>query len=494
MLVREILQKLEFGNPVAEYDRGLPNYFFVTDAFRYLISGKVDIIAGDKGTGKTAIYQHLSQFYSKVPELSGVEVISGFNSVGEPIFRRLGDEEKLTDGQYVTLWKMYFLSLVGNWLLKKPRSGSSAAMKNLEALLSKVDLLSTDDGAANVFLRLMKWLRNNATPKAIGMDVSLNEFGIPVFSPKVELGKAADSEKIRPEIISHQEAFSTLNTALKEKKIVVWVVMDRLDEAFVGRPDIETLALRGLIRTFMDLREFENICLKLFVRNDLFRKITKDGFVNLTHVSARKREIVWDDNDLYAMLCQRIRQNEELLRNIGLYRPTEAQLFRALFPDQISQARGHPSTWKWMLSQIRDGNNVKSPRNVIDLCVMAQEEQLRKERRSPVEFTTDGHLIESDALKTAAVRLSKQRIEDTLLAEYGEDVKIAIKAFQNGKSDHTEKSLSELFHISDRLQIGLVIKVLCDIGFLEQVGSGYRVPPIYRAGLNITSGSSNGNG
>ncbi len=46
----EICKKLEFGNPVAEYDGGLPNYFFVTDAFRYLISGKVDIIAGSPPT------------------------------------------------------------------------------------------------------------------------------------------------------------------------------------------------------------------------------------------------------------------------------------------------------------------------------------------------------------------------------------------------------------------------------------------------------------
>ena len=59
MLTRDILQKIEFGNPVAEYDKGLENYFVVTDAFRNLIKGKTDIIAGEKGTGKTAIYQHL---------------------------------------------------------------------------------------------------------------------------------------------------------------------------------------------------------------------------------------------------------------------------------------------------------------------------------------------------------------------------------------------------------------------------------------------------
>ena len=115
--------------------------------------------------------------------------------------------------------------------------------------------------------------------------------------------------------------------------------MDRLDESFVGRPDIEALALRALVRVFLDLRAYDNVCLKLFVRNDLFRKITKDGFVNLTHVSARKKEIVWDDNDLFAMLCQRIRKNDEILRTIGLYRAGDRQLFNAIFPAHVIPAK-----------------------------------------------------------------------------------------------------------------------------------------------------------
>lgn len=488
MLAREILQQIQFGKSVAEFDKGLQNYFFTTDVFLDLVSGDIDVVAGDKGTGKTAIYQHLKQL--QIPELDNIDMISGFNSSGEPIFRQLGDENKLTDGQYVTVWKMYFLSLVGNWLLKKHLGTFSRKMQQVDTLLASVDMLSSDDNAANIFSKLMGWLRNNVTPKAIGVEFGFNEYGIPVLTPKIELG-SEERIKTHPEVISHSDAFSILSDALLEKKIVVWILMDRLDEAFVGRPDIEVPALRALIRTFMDLQAFDNINLKLFVRNDLFRKITKDGFVNLTHVSARKKEIVWDDDDLYAMLCQRIRKNEGLLRAIGLYKPTDKQLFRALFPDQVN-AGGSPNTWKWMLSQIRDGNGVKAPRNIIDLCLIAKEEQLRKERRSSREFISGVSLIESTSLIKAASRLSKLRLEDTLLAEYGDDVKVAIKAFQNGKSDHTEKSLEEIFRISDKLQISLISKVLCDVGFLEQRGDEYLVPPLYRSGLNITRGKANG--
>jgi hypothetical protein len=53
--VKEILHELDLGNSVAEHDEALERYFVETETFRSLISDKGDIIAGDKGTGKTAL-------------------------------------------------------------------------------------------------------------------------------------------------------------------------------------------------------------------------------------------------------------------------------------------------------------------------------------------------------------------------------------------------------------------------------------------------------
>lgn len=488
MEMREILQKLQFGNPVAEFDQKLENYFLVTDIFRSVIAGSVDMIAGDKGTGKTAIYQHLKRSYKNIPELEGVEIIAGFNPSGEPLFRRLGNEEKMTEGQYKTIWKMYFLSLAGNWLLKNFRGQNTPALKKLEALLLKVDLLSADDSAGTIFTHLLDWLHLNATPKSIGMNFTFNEFGIPVFSPKVELGKGNTAEAVAPENISHEETFKILEAALVEKKVILWIVMDRLDEAFVGRPDIEALALRALLRTFMDFQS-NNFYLKLFVRNDLYRKIIHDDFVNLDHVSGRRKEIVWDDEDLLAMLSQRIRNNVELFRTVGINtaQVSDHQLIYTIFPLKVHPGSQSSSSWRWMLNQIRDGNWIKSPRNLIDLCILAQDEQLRREHRNPRKFEVNIPLIEAEALKRAAVRLSKERIEDTLMAEYGEDVKTAIKAFRYGKAEHDEESLALLFGV-DVAAARLYADILHNIGFLETCGELYKVPPIYRPGLNIKLG------
>ena len=80
----------------------------------------------------------------------------------------------------------------------------------------------------------------------------------------------------------------------------------------------ELPALRALFRVFLDLMPFTCVRLKLFVRRDLFRKLTQGGFVNLTHVNARKIEITWDEDDLKNLLCQRVRENREFLAAMAL--------------------------------------------------------------------------------------------------------------------------------------------------------------------------------
>ena len=52
-----LLKTLDIGNSVAEFDTHLQSYFLETQIYSDFISGKYDIISGDKGTGKTAIYR-----------------------------------------------------------------------------------------------------------------------------------------------------------------------------------------------------------------------------------------------------------------------------------------------------------------------------------------------------------------------------------------------------------------------------------------------------
>jgi len=186
--VRDLLLKLELGNSVAESDEALERYFVETKAFRDLISDNADIIAGDKGTGKTALYKILRGRYASIRELNGIEVLAAFNPVGNPVFQRLTEVKGMEEGNYIALWKTYFFSLVSNWLLDLYDGVLTDEMNGLERLLDRTGLSTADDAPETVFSQLMNRLRD-LTPKSASMDVVLTPQGIPILLPKVEFEK-----------------------------------------------------------------------------------------------------------------------------------------------------------------------------------------------------------------------------------------------------------------------------------------------------------------
>jgi hypothetical protein len=341
-----------------------------------------------------------------------------------------------------------------------------------------------------LFSRLTNWIQHLLNPKAAGLEVTFDAFGIPIFTPKLEFSSSDyEIEEIETDFILHDDALHLLNSALAENGITVWVALDRLDEAFVGFPEVEIPALRALLRTYLDLLAFEQIRLKLFIRKDLFRKIIRDRFVNLTHVNARRREIIWDEEDLFTLLCKRIRENGQFLTLLNLQNASDQELFDIMFPKQVDGGERRPITWKWMLSRTRDGNGSISPRNLIDLANKAKEEQSRREQRSPRFYTDGSSLIEPESMKRALTRLSEERVEDTLLAEASKDVAALINAFIGSKVTHNDASIANLFGV-EITQAKAFANTLVDIGFFEQIGELYRIPILYRDGLNVTRGKA----
>jgi hypothetical protein len=101
MLIKDILRELELGSSVAEHDDALEDYFIETETFRALVADQHDTIAGDKGTGKMALYRILQKRYTTL--LEDVEVLAGSNPVGWSVFERLAEGESHSEGQYVTV-------------------------------------------------------------------------------------------------------------------------------------------------------------------------------------------------------------------------------------------------------------------------------------------------------------------------------------------------------------------------------------------------------
>lgn len=487
MLAKDLLKNLNLGNSVAEFDIDLKNHFVETQVFRALISGDVDVIAGDKGTGKTALYTVLKERYRDFEKLANVEVISAFNPAGNPVFQRLAQMPVLQEGQYVTVWKSYTLSLIGNWLLELVSDDKSEKLSVLDALLTKTGLRSPDDSAQTIFTKVVNVIHRFANPKSMELGFSLSEHGMPVISPKVEFDTATKIAS-GPEFVAHEDAFKILDECLAEVGATVWIALDRLDEAFQGYPQIEKAALRALLRTYLDLLEFPHIRMKLFVRKDLFRKVVQGGFVNLTHVNAKRIDIVWDEDDLRSLLCRRIRSDKAFVEALNVDAASDDKLFAAVFPPKVDFGDKKPTTWGWMMSRIRDGNNIKPPRNLIDLVKKAQDAQIRAEDRTGRDYSIGQTVIEADAIRRALRQLSEDRVNDTLLSEAPE-LAPTIELFREGKAEHNLGSISKLLKIGEE-QVRQRIRPLIELGFLEEIGEAFKIPMLYRGGLEITQGKA----
>jgi hypothetical protein len=481
-LIRDLLPKLTVGSSVAEHDDALGRYFVETATYRALVQGEKDIVAGDKGTGKTALFRILQDRYASTPELTDVEVVAAFNPVGNPVFQKLADGDPLPEGEYVGIWKSYAFALAGNWILALNDGAYSHKMQALDEMLSSTGLRSADDTPSTVFSQLINLVRRLVRPSGAEVSITFTPEGIPIVIPRLEF---TNSEQTQVARIDYDRALRLLNDVLTEVDLSLWLVLDRLDEAFQGFPAAEIPALRALFRTYLDLLAYDHLRLKLFVRKDLFRRIIGDGFVNLTHINAQKIEIIWDDEDLFDLLCRRIAENADLVSELGLSDHSREDLFPAVFPEKVDVAERKPTTWNWILSRIRDGNGIKPPRNLIDLVMKAKDAQLRREVREERVYGGEP-LLTGDALKRGLEALSNERVEDTLLAEAGEYAKL-IERFRGGKAEHNLESLAEALGTTVAEAKALVVP-LSDIGFLEAIGHNYKVPMLYRSGLGITQG------
>src|SRR5258708_37987981 len=97
-------------------------------------------------------------------------------------------------------------------------------------------------------------------------------------------------------------------------------MVDRLDEIFPRRSDMEPTALRGLLRA---MRYFASasIRVKVFLRDDMLEQVgsTEDGFTALTHVTVRQADTLrWTEEQILAMVVKRFVTNEPLANFLGI--------------------------------------------------------------------------------------------------------------------------------------------------------------------------------
>lgn len=320
--------------------------------------------------------------------------------------------------------------------------------------------------------------------------------GVPVgIVGRITLAEPTPDER-RAGFISADDLLQLADDALAEAGFDVWVLFDRLDVAFAENHALEANALRSLFRVYLDMLGFSAIKLKIFLRSDIWRAITEEGFREASHIT-RTVNISWNDRSLLNLIVQRLVSNGSLLeftdanRHAILADATKQRTwFDGLVPDQIDSGR-NPKTFEWIVGRVRDGQGIVAPREIIHLMDQTREAQVAAlERGEPAP--EGGAIFGRAAFRDALLPVSKVRLEQTIFAEYPA-FKPFIEKLTSEKTNQSAATLAELWQIAPE-EAQEVADRLVDIGFFEARGPrtdpDYWVPFLYRSALEMVQGTA----
>jgi hypothetical protein len=332
-----------------------------------MFSGDVDVVYGAKGSGKSAIY---SLLFSHEAELRGrgIQVVAGGNPRGTPIFRELVTDPPAGEEEFRGLWKLYFLCLVGQFL----RSSGSVPDSGVKVLrkLEEARLLPPDGRLSGMLRSVMDYVRR---ADSIGIGVEIDKA---TGMPSGVLGKITLREPNfslqEAGLISVDELLRDADSALEKLKLNVWLLLDRLDVVFTESDDLESNAIRGLFRVYLDLQSLKAIDIKIFLRTDIWSRIKykgDQGFREASHIS-RHTTISWSNQSLVNLIVRRFLHNEAIRKAYGADAILADSTKQLKFLGQMLPPQGN---FDWLLSRLRDGSRATAPRELIHFLDCAKK-------------------------------------------------------------------------------------------------------------------------
>jgi hypothetical protein len=496
MSKREVLRDLKVGARVAEEESTeLANYFVETDQWQRIFAGEVDVIYGPKGSGKSAIY---SLLISRTDSLFDrrILVVAGENPRGTPAFRDLVADPPSSEDEFRNLWKLYLVALIGEALREYGISNSPAT--ELFRILSEAKLLEKRASLDGLVRDVLKYVRNIGKAEAVegGLQFDPNSGLVNGVTGRIVF-RAPASDEAKAGLVSVDSLMELANRAAEEADYTVWVLLDRLDVAFADTEDLEKNALRALFRVYLDARQLRRLQFKIFLRTDIWRRITEQGWREASHITGAVT-IKWSRELLLNLVVRRLLQtkilrNEFAVDEDATLKSTEKQseFFYALFPRQVDTGPNKPTTFDWMLSRTRDGSGDTAPRELIHLLTEARGAQLRQLEigQEEPQGTT---IIGPGALREALIPVSEVRLFQTIFAEYPA-MRSWMEKLEGQKTQQTPATLSEIWRV-DQGQAEEISAKLVEIGFFERRGTRdapvYWVPFLYRPALKLVQGAA----
>ena len=491
-----ILKELSIGARIAEEESDeLAGYFVETDQWRRILAGEIDVIYGPKGSGKSAIYSLLISRENALFDRH-ILVVAAENPRGTPAFRDLVTDPPASEEEFRNLWKLYLIVLIGMALRDYDVKNKPATQ--LYGTLETAGFLEKRASLQSLVRDALAYVRNFAKAESVegGLEIDPLTGFVKGIKGKITFRTPSASEA-KAGFQSVDQLLELSNAALEEAQISIWVLLDRLDVAFAESEDLEKNALRALFRVYLDTQASKSLRFKIFLRTDLWRRITQEGWREASHIT-RDVTIKWNPELLLNLLVRRLLSNT-LVRDAfqvdeqATLKDTDRQseFFYRLFAKQVDSGSRKPTTLDWMLSRTRDGTGETAPRELIHLLTEARAIQLRQVEAGQ-EVPAGETLIGPAALREALTPVSQARLTQTLYAEYP-SLRPWIEKIEGEKTQHTRETLAEVWKVGVDEASDIATK-LVDVGFFERRGTRekpvYWVPFLYRPALKLVQGSA----
>lgn len=500
-----LLQALDLGSSIAEQDTLLESARVETSAFSDLLQDKVDLIPGTKGSGKSALFRIFVDFLpDQLLQQRKVVIAHGVQKHGDNVFQAFNEQfEKLSEDDFVSFWCIYLTSLAHEQFIKGPlyhpylknahaeveafrRACAKARIPEIKAQKTLLDILAWT-------LHVLRSWAPRLTYKlpADGGEIGMDLFGQPPGWP-VEQGGSPNATEVPQYIAAIKD---TLEAVLHRSTLNIWLMIDRLDEVFLRRSELEARALRGLLRC-MRLFSTPLIRVKVFLRDDMLEQVVSlgSGFTALTHITARQADTLrWPEDQILTMLVKRLFADEGLRTYLRVDKQRleashdyRSQCFYMVFPATVHKPPHQSPTLRWLYNHTMDGRSVVTPRDVLDLVTRAIQKQQNDFLQSPNDKSA--WLIGPEAIQYGLDQLSKRKRDTYLKAEFPH-LWPHIEKFHGGKTEYSKTALQQLFGkeweqvCMDLVSIGLIKKRVT-----KKAEETYQFPFVYRGGLELSQG------
>lgn len=487
-----ILSEANFGHRIAEDERDeLEQYFVETDQWRRLFSGDIDVVYGAKGSGKSALYSLLVQKTEALFD-RGIILIPGENPSGTAAFSALIPEPPTSEAEFVGLWKTYFLTLLARIL--KDWGVETDQAKNVFVALEDAKLLRREASLQALLKSVREYVqRVQGIEAGVAIDPAT---GMPIgVTGKILIGEP-DDEQAAQGFQSVDRLLLDANTAFESLKLGAWIILDRLDVAFEQNEELEKNALRALFKAYLDMGALDMIGIKIFLRSDIWERITEEGFREASHIT-RSLTIEWNEQSLRHLVLRRILKNDPIAARYGVDPEAvfasvdeQATLMGRMLPDQIDAGK-NPKTFTWMVGRTTDGNKQPVPRELIHLISATRESQVKRLELGH-DPPPDGELFDRASFKEGLREVSNVRLRQTLYAEYSE-LKPYVEKLEAEKAEQRPLTLAKLWNVSEE-RAGEIAEQLVRVGFFERIGDrgavSYWVPFLYRDALGLIQGQA----